>query len=159
MEARAKRQRIVIWVILVVLVVSVVSVVLIVSQLPQRKNGKLSFISKSQKIDTIIDLFLNYHAFRLVPERMNFARIAHKLNKCWKTAVCRKIIFSANQSMQCRHYFLVTIILVFVSGMPRQAVLQRVLQRVLQPVLQRVFQPGLHQNIKVLCEMILNKFH
>ena len=29
-------------------------------QLPQRKNGKLGFISKSKKIDTIIDFFLNY---------------------------------------------------------------------------------------------------
>lgn len=129
------------------------------STFPKKKMENLVSSASLKKLILLSTFFPNYHAFRLVPERMNFARIAHKLNKCWKTAVCRKIIFSANQSMQCRHYFLVTIILVFVSGMPRQAVLQRVLQRVLQPVLQRVFQPGLHQNIKVLCEMILNKFH
>ena len=30
------------------------------SQLFQRKNGKLGLISKSQKIDTVINFFMNY---------------------------------------------------------------------------------------------------
>ena len=72
------------WLVSVVVsIVSVVSVVSVVSQLPQRKKTENLILSASlKKLILLSTFFPNYHAFRLVPERMNFARIAHKLNKC-----------------------------------------------------------------------------